>query len=52
MPNHTKVQPMQYTAKRRLSLAHPPNTIGVGNSGQRQLELLKSWAPHLSSTDT
>jgi hypothetical protein len=35
---------MQNTTKRRLSLAPPPNTICVGNSGQWQPELLKSWA--------
>jgi hypothetical protein len=50
--NHTNVEPMQNTAKRRLSLACPPNTIGVENSGQLQPELLKSWALHFSSTNT
>jgi hypothetical protein len=50
--NHTNVGPMQNTAKRRLSLAHPPNTIGVGNSGQRQPRLHESWVPHFSSINT
>ncbi len=36
MIKHTNVKPTQNTANRGLSLAHPPNTIGAGNSGQMQ----------------
>jgi hypothetical protein len=52
MTNLTNIKPMQNTEKRRLSLAHTRNTIGVRNSSRRQPKLLKSWVPRSSSTNT